>query len=67
MYTKEKREKYGIISFSELNHEGIIKNYEKVYRMTTNEFRRWYEENDFEGNADHKMWYMLTEDNLNNK
>lgn len=55
MCTKEKREKYGAISFSNLNHKGMFKNYEKVYRMTSDEFRRWYKENDFEGNEDHKM------------
>jgi len=45
---------------TDLDVEKLISNYEQIYHMNTNEFRKKYEENGFEGNVDHQMWYKIT-------
>lgn len=45
---------------SEFNLKGFIENCEQTYKMTTEEFHKWYKENDYEGNVDKQLWYQFT-------
>ena len=43
---------------SEVDIKGFIEHCEALYKMTTSEFHRWYEANEFEGNVEQQLWYQ---------
>lgn len=45
---------------STINVEGFIEYCEEFYKMSTQEFQKRFEENNFEGNPDQQMWYRIT-------
>lgn len=48
------------VDINEIDSIGFMNYCESTYKMTTAEFMKWYEENGFEGNVDHQMWYILS-------
>ena len=38
----------------------FIAHCESAYRMSSAEFHKWYANNNYEGNVEQKIWYMLT-------
>lgn len=46
--------------FKTVDIPSFINYCENVYKMTTEEFRKWFEINDYEGNVDQQLWYKYT-------
>lgn len=38
----------------------FISHCELVYKMNTSNFRKWFEDNNFEGNVEQQLWYQFT-------
>lgn len=53
-------EECGAEDISSFDLESFVEHCEDVYKMKTEDFQLFFEENDFEGNSDMKLWYKLT-------
>lgn len=45
---------------SEFDVESFVSSCEKKYKMTTKEFRKWFEEKKMEGTPEQQFWYSCT-------
>lgn len=50
-----------------INIEAFIENCESTYKMTTEEFLKWFEENNYEGNVEQQLWYKHSKGNEGTK
>ncbi|MCM3257067.1 hypothetical protein M3664_04630 [Paenibacillus lautus] len=53
-------EVYSSIEGMEFNKEIMIQQFETLYGKSTRQFRNDYEQNNFEGNADEQIWYLIS-------
>lgn len=51
---------YDNIEAEEFNIQTMIKEFEVVYDKKTNDFRKEFESNGCEGNADEQIWYLIS-------
>lgn len=44
---------------TDFDEEQFIRNCESTYKMTSSEFKAYFEEKEYEGNVDMQIWYQI--------